>query len=159
MFRRTESTVILFGSYNMSGYLNTSDVEAKQDNPITTTYGATGVRRQLAGLKDASMTFGGLHEAAAGGSHPVFTAALGAAAAIVVTRGVEGLAGAPVSAHGRPRKLLQHRRAGRRGCPSDRRDQGDGGSTTASRSTTSPRRRSPRQAVVTDNAPLSTNGA
>ena len=49
-------------------------MELKQDNPITTTYGATGVRRGVVGLKDGTFSVSGLHDVTASvGSWTVFS--------------------------------------------------------------------------------------
>lgn len=95
-FKHGRNTVVLVDQYNLSAYLNGSDLDAEVDVPPTTTYGATGVRRQIVGLKDGGLALQGLHDAVAGGSQAVLTAIFGSATASVVTRGVEGTAiGAP----------------------------------------------------------------
>lgn len=96
-FKHGKSTKVLWNQYDLSAYLNNSEVTASVDLPETTTYGAAGVRRQVVGLKDGSIALGGLHDTTTGATHGVLTGALAAASAAVFTRGVEGLAlGAPL---------------------------------------------------------------
>lgn len=104
-FKHGKNTVILWAQYNLSAYLNSTDVTGDIDLPTTTCYGASAVRRQVVGLEDAKATFGGLHDTTAGASQPVLTAALAAASASPVTVYKEG------STLGNPAILLNVREA------------------------------------------------
>lgn len=59
-FKHGINAVVLVGPYDYSAYLDQSDVDPSINNPTTTTYGANGVRRQVRGVKDAAVTFGGI---------------------------------------------------------------------------------------------------
>jgi hypothetical protein len=87
-FKHGRNTVVLYNQYDMTAFLNASDTDASVDNPITTTYSNSGVRRQVVGLQDGKVTFGGYHDT--GATHPVFTAALGAASAGLLSLFPEG---------------------------------------------------------------------
>src|SRR5688572_6861319 len=114
-FKHGKDAVVLLDQYNLSAYLNAEDTTAEVDLPETTTFGSSARRRTVVGLKDGSMTFGGFHEAAAGGTLPVLTTALAAATANVVTVAPEG-----AGTIGLPAKLMSAReRSYKSGTPVD----------------------------------------
>ena len=65
-FIHGKSGVALLGKYNLSTYLSAMDWSAEVDLPDTTTLGSNARRRQVVGLKDATVTLTGFHDAVAG---------------------------------------------------------------------------------------------
>jgi hypothetical protein len=81
---------------NVSAFVTNVDMTLDVDNPITTTYTATGVRRQVVGLKDNSFTVTMLHDTTAStGSWTVVMGLINAppATATVFKWGPEGSTG------------------------------------------------------------------
>lgn len=78
---------------DVSAYVSNVDMNLSVDLPETTTLGAAGVRRQVVGLEDVTITVTGFHDIAANtGSWTVFTALLGFATASTFEWGPEGTA-------------------------------------------------------------------
>lgn len=102
-FQPGRNTEVLLDQFRLSPYLANYDPSAEVDLPATTTFGNTAVRRQVVGLKDATATLSGFHDAVAGGSQAVLTAAFAAAAASVLTVAKEGFA------IGKPAELMSVR--------------------------------------------------
>lgn len=91
-FKHGRSAAVLIDQYDVSAYFMGSDESAEVDLPPTTTYGATGVRRQVVGLRDATMSLAGYHDAVAGGSQAVLASIFAGTNASVVTKAPEGVA-------------------------------------------------------------------
>lgn len=76
---------------NVSPYCDDVKIDLDIANPITTTFGSNGQRRQVVGLKDSKITVSGKHDTTAlVGSWTVFTGLYGLAAASTYKWGPEG---------------------------------------------------------------------
>jgi hypothetical protein len=104
-FKHGRTTVVFMDGWDVSAYLKEHSFEGSSDVPPTTTFGNTAVRRQVVGLEDGSLSLGGFHDTTAGGTWALFSAALGAASASVLSIGDEG------TTIGLPAKLASGRAA------------------------------------------------
>lgn len=69
-------TVIKLGSADISAWVNTSDYDDGADSHDTTTYGKSG-KTYAGGLRDGTLTFGGLYDTATGGPEATIRPLLG----------------------------------------------------------------------------------
>lgn len=92
-FVHGKSTSVLLDQYDLSGYLNSSDITRTTESHETTTYGTTGgAKTYITGLRDGTLSLGGLWDGSAGAIDVVLEATLSAASGQVVTLAPAGMA-------------------------------------------------------------------
>jgi len=100
-FRHGKNSGVVYGGYDLSGFLNTAQYQMASDLAETTVFGA-GARTYIPGFPGETVSMGGLFSGATTADiDPVLSTALSAATSTPATIGVEGLTSAPVNCRGR----------------------------------------------------------
>lgn len=86
------NTRIITDQYPLTGYLRNCTVRRSVQLPDTTTFGESFRRRQVVGLMDGGMSFGGLFDPAAGAADAVFSGNLATATPLLVSAAPNGFA-------------------------------------------------------------------
>lgn len=79
-----KSTAVLFGGYNLSGFLNEASVSESAETAETTAFG-NNAKTYIMGLVDGTMSLSGMFDAATDAVEPVITTVLGSDTASVVS--------------------------------------------------------------------------
>lgn len=90
-FRHGKNTKVLFNATDMSVYLNDSSVSENVETGETTVYGKSA-KTYIPGLRDSTVTLGGLFDGDANAADAVFTGVIGSNTEINITVAPEGLA-------------------------------------------------------------------